>query len=73
MKIADLSSGASKLQRAVKTLNARWQQTELSWHDPVSRKFEQEFLSLIEPQVMATLERLSSLSQVLNNAEQECS
>ena len=73
MKGADLSTGASKLHHALKTLKAHWEQTQHDWHDPVSRKFEQEFLAAIDPQLLATLERISSLAQVVHSAEQECS
>ena len=73
MKVADLTTGSARLHHALKNLKARWEQTQNDWHDPVSRKFEEEYLSAIEPEVMATLERLSSLAQVLSAAEQECS
>lgn len=73
MKVADLTTGSAKLHHALKTLRARWEQTQRDWHDPVSRKFEQEYLATIDPQLMATLERISSLAQVVHNAEEDCS
>lgn len=72
MKSADLSSGAGKLQHALKTLKARWEQTQHDWHDPVTHRFEEEYLAVIEPQVVATLERISALAQVISAAEQAC-
>ena len=73
MKIADLTTGAGKLHHATKTLHAKWDQTRNQWHDPISHKFEAEYLNLIEPQISATLDRLASLAQVINAAEQACS
>jgi len=73
MKVADLTTATAKLHHALKQLKASWERTQDDWHDPVSLKFEEEFLAVIEPQVLATLERLSSLGQVMSAAEQECS
>jgi len=73
MKVADLTTASAKLHHALKTLRTRWEKTQSEWHDPVSQKFEEEYLSEIEPQVLATLERLGALAQVMSAAEQECS
>jgi hypothetical protein len=73
MKVADLTTATAKLQHALTRLKARWEETQNDWHDPVSLKFEEDYLEAIEPQVLATLERLSSLAQVMRTAEQECS
>ena len=72
MKVADLTTGSGKLHHALKTLHAKWDQTRNGWHDPVSRRFENEYLALIEPQVSATLDRLAALAQVISAAEQAC-
>jgi len=73
MKVADLNTASAKLHHALKMLRTRWEETQNDWHDPVSLKFEEEYLAQIEPQVLATLERLGALAQVMSSAEQECS
>lgn len=73
MKHADLTTGSGKLHHAYRALRAHWEQTQQDWHDPVSRKFEEEYLAQLEPHVTAVMERLSSLAQVIHAAEEACS
>jgi hypothetical protein len=72
MRVADLTSGTAKLIESLKTLRIRWEATKEDWNDPVSREFEEHYLSIFEPQVQVTLERLRRLAQVLATAEHEC-
>lgn len=73
MKVADLTTGSGKLHHALKNLYAKWDQTRSEWNDPVSQRFDAEYLALIEPQVSATLDRLAALAQVISAAEEACS
>ncbi len=67
-----LNTGSGKLAFALKVLRAKWDSTEMGWTDKVRHEFEDKFLQPIETEVMATLNAISGLSQVLAKAEQEC-
>jgi hypothetical protein len=72
MKIADLTSGAAKIATAYKTLRLHWESTKEHWHDDNRRRFEEDYLDPLEPQVAAALEAIGNLSEVMRRAEQEC-
>jgi hypothetical protein len=72
MKIADLTSGAAKISAAYKTLKVRWENTKEHWHDDNCRKFEENYIDPLEPQINAALEAIVRLAEVLGRAEQEC-
>jgi hypothetical protein len=72
MKIADLTSGAAKISSAYKTLKVRWDNTKEHWHDDNCRRFEENYIDPLEPQINAALEAISRLAEVLGRAEQEC-
>lgn len=68
-----LSSGSGKLNFALKTLRARWDQAKLDWNDHVRQEFEDKHYTEIEYATAATLTAISRLAQVLATAQQECS
>jgi len=72
MKPGDVTSGSAKLDKAFKKLLARWEATKLQWHDSVSDEFEERYLATLEPQIVATLQRMRSLAGVLTTAQHEC-
>ena len=43
------------------------------WNDAVSREFEEKYLTVFDPEILATLEKLGQLSQMFTSVEQECS
>ncbi len=73
MRIADLATGSARLHHGIKTLRSQWENVQEYWHDPVSQRFEEEYLVHLEEEVLATLDQLSALAQVLTVAGQECS
>jgi hypothetical protein len=72
MKPADLTSGAGRLQDAMKTLKLRWDETKEVWSDVRQVEFEATYLEPLEPQVRLTLDKLRRLAQVFAQAYQEC-
>jgi hypothetical protein len=72
MKSGDLVTGPAKLQKAWKKLHARWEETKQQWHDPVSQQFEENYLAALEPQVVATLQRMRTLAAALAAARNDC-
>ena len=67
-----LTTASGKLNLALKTLLARWEETKMRWHDPVSQAFEEDHLAPLDKQVTVTLRAIERLAQDLIKARQEC-
>jgi hypothetical protein len=67
-----LSTGSGKLAFSFKSLRAQWELTQNDWKDRVRDDFESHVWAELEMELMATLNAINTLSQVLNKAEQEC-
>ena len=72
MKSGDLTAGSAKLYTAWKKLHLHWEQTQLHWHDSVSRDFEENYLTRLEPHIRSTLEIMRGLAELSNAARQDC-
>jgi hypothetical protein len=72
MRIADLTSGAAKIATAYKTMRVHWEDTKEHWHDDNRRRFEENFIDPLEPQIAAALDAIAALSEILNRAQREC-
>ena len=72
MKICDLYTGGSQLKRAVKTLKEQWQQTKEHWTDITSQEYEEKYLLPLLPEINQTLAAVYQLSELLEQAEREC-
>jgi hypothetical protein len=72
MRIADLTSGAAKISTAYKTMRVHWEDTKEHWHDENRRRFEENFIDPLEPQIAAALDAIAALAEILNRAEREC-
>lgn len=68
-----VSAGSAKLNRALKALLLRWEETKSAWHDQVGREFEEKHLTELRDQSLTTLREMDKLGQVLQKARQECS
>ena len=72
MRAGDLTSGSARLHEAWKKLRAHWEATQLTWQDSVSREFDENYIAVLEPQLVATLERMKTLTGLLTAAQHEC-
>ena len=72
MKAADTEAGPARLHFALKTLRARWEETQDEWNDSARQGFEENHLEPLEQQVLATLKDMDRLSQILTSALKEC-
>jgi hypothetical protein len=68
----NFSAGTGKLSFALKTLRACWDSTQDEWSDDVRRDFEENHLTPIEQELLATVNATSNLAQTLTKALQEC-
>lgn len=68
----NLSTGWTELNGALKDLRTSWDETSPVWTDAVRRGFEEEFLTPLDAQTIATLRAMDRLAQVLLKAQQDC-
>lgn len=73
MKICELYTGSGRLQRAATDLKERWLETREQWTDNTCRQFEEEFLVPLAPLLNQLNAALSKFSEVIEEAEKECS
>ncbi|MCH2202681.1 MAG: hypothetical protein MK102_11975 [Fuerstiella sp.] len=73
MQNADFISPASRLTDALTRLELTWQQTKEHWSDPVSQTVEENYLVPIHNQVSLMLNAVNQISEVMGQAERECS
>lgn len=72
MKRSDFVSPASRLEDALRQLEAAWQATCEHWSDPVSQTVEDEYLVPLHATVTSMLDAVSKLTGVMRTAESEC-
>ena len=70
--VMSLPSSRSKIQRLTKDLMVQWSRTQEHWNDPVSRRFETEYLIPLERAVAASSEAIDSMNEVVTRAKREC-
>ena len=66
------TAGSNKLNYAIKTLRAKWDQTEVHWRDAVRREFEEHHIEPLESQVETTLRAMQQLAGILARMRKEC-
>lgn len=67
-----LSSGASKMQHAMKQLRVKWEETSVVWNDSVSRSIEEDVIEPMRERMTAVQLAISRLSEVLEKAKRDC-
>jgi hypothetical protein len=72
MKIADLTSGSTKIASAYKKMRLHWDAAKDHWHDQNQIRFERDYLDPLEPQIAAALDAISALADVMGRAERDC-
>ena len=73
MKVADLSSGASKLANALKQLNIKWESAKDTWRDSRAKAFQKDNVEPLLPAVKETLDAVGRLAEVLDRAARDVS
>jgi hypothetical protein len=72
MRHWDLSSGAAKLDQALKSLQAAGLEVGESWDDQTYQRFVETYLRPLEPRVKNMLTAVHRLAEVLAGAERQC-
>ena len=72
MNIADLTMGSAKIASAYKTLRLQWEGAKEHWHDTNCKRFEENYIDPLEPQIRDALEAIGNLAELLSRAQREC-
>lgn len=72
MRSWDFSTAAGKLEMGIKTLRATMAVVDERWTDKARRKFQEEHLAAVEPQVHDMVDAIHRLAELLANAERQC-
>lgn len=67
------SGGAAKLQRSLKDLREHWAQVKEKWNDRMREKFDEEYMTPLQMQVLQVLTAADQLDETLARARRECS
>jgi hypothetical protein len=68
----DLTTPAGRIHHALKELHAVWHQHTIEWNDAVSRRFRDEHLEPMIPQVKLALDAISRMSLLIDEVERDC-
>jgi hypothetical protein len=72
MKNWDLTSGGAKLELAMQSLQLAATEAQHYWSDEAQRKFQEIYITPLEPNVRNVLDAIHRLAEVITNAEQQC-
>ncbi|MEQ8849706.1 hypothetical protein [Botrimarina sp.] len=71
MNPCDLDSGASRIVRGLKDLNAVWEEASEQWNDSVSEAVHKRYVEPIGPVVKSTLDAVGRMRQLLQQAQRD--
>jgi len=72
VKSCDLTSGAAKLELAIKSVRTTVSAVEHQWNDETHRKFQEAHLAPIEPSVRNMFDAIARMSEAIAAAERDC-
>ena len=72
MPIADLNSGAIRLQRSTKNLKEAWLPTKEHWRDQSAENFEKTYLNPLGNTVAYTVTAVRQMMKIMAEAERDC-
>jgi hypothetical protein len=67
-----LSTGAGKLELAMKSLRVTLSAVEVQWTDQAHRQFHEEHLAPIEPAVRRMFDEIARMGEAIAAAERDC-
>jgi hypothetical protein len=73
MPNAKVLMGSNRLKETMRALKDQWLTTEATWTDSVRRKFEDRYLTPLDPAVDAAVTGMQELAEVLDEVRRDCS
>ena len=68
----DLFTGASRIHDAMKSLEIAWHEVSEQWNDSVSRRFREEQLDPLIPDVKLALDTISRMNALMDEVQRDC-
>jgi hypothetical protein len=72
MRKCDLVTGASRIHHALENLEVVWQEAADRWNDSVSRRFCQEHLEPMIPDVKLALDSIARMNALMDEVQRDC-
>jgi len=72
MRKCDLITGASRINHALENLQIVWQEVSDSWNDSVSRRFREEHLDPMIPDVKLAMDSISRMNSLMDEVQRDC-
>jgi len=73
MPNARVIAGSNRLRHNVGALREQWLATEAAWGDAVRQRFEERYIQPIDPAMVAAVQGLMKLAEVLDQVRRDCS
>jgi len=67
-----MHEGRARLNKSVKELMARWNETKSQWNDGTSRAFEVKYLTPLEQDAKTAVGAMDHMAQVLQKMRSDC-
>jgi hypothetical protein len=72
MRKCDLATGAGRIRHAVKNLETVWHDVSGQWDDVVSRRFREQHLDPMIPDVKLALDAISRMHLLIDEVQRDC-
>jgi hypothetical protein len=67
-----MHEGRARLNKSVKELMMRWNETKSQWNDGTARGFETKYLTPLEQDAKAAVGAMDHMAQVLQKIRSDC-
>jgi len=67
-----MHEGRARLNKSVKELMVRWNETKSQWNDGTSRAFESKFLTPLEQDAKTAVGAMDHMAQILQKVRSDC-
>jgi hypothetical protein len=72
MRKCDLSTGAGRIRHALKALETAWHESSDEWNDAVSRRFLEQHLEPMIPDIKLALDAISRMHLLMDEVQRDC-
>ena len=72
MRKGDLYSGAALIRTGMQQIEQTWQKSSEEWDDEVSRRFSEQYLEPLVPEVKLALGAVAHMQLLLDEIRRDC-
>jgi hypothetical protein len=73
MPNAKLIAGSNRVKQNMRVLRDHWLMSEAGWNDAVRQRFEDRYLSPLDPAADVAIQGMLKLAEVLDRVRRDCS